>query len=136
MSKATKQNAVNWFELYVADFSRAKKFYETTLATTLAESQMEGCRMGIFPFDEKNGIGGAITKMDGMMPGAGGTVVYLNVEGDLDGVLQRAAAMAASLSNRVSASGNMVSLASSRIPKATSWDCTAWCEFHWGAGIV
>jgi uncharacterized protein len=92
MSKATKQNAVNWFELYVADFSRAKKFYETTLATTLAESQMEGCRMGIFPFDEKNGIGGAITKMDGMMPGAGGTVVYLNVEGDLDGVLQRAAA--------------------------------------------
>jgi predicted enzyme related to lactoylglutathione lyase len=92
MSNAVKQNAVNWFELYVADFDRAKRFYETALNTTLTETQMESCRMGMFPFDEKNGIGGAITKMDGMTPGAGGTMVYLNVEGDLDGVLQRAAA--------------------------------------------
>lgn len=89
MSKPGKQNAVNWFELYVADFDRAKKFYEATLQTTLAAAEMEGCRMGIFPFDEKNGIGGAITKMGGMEPGAGGTIVYLNVEGDLDGVLRR-----------------------------------------------
>ena len=89
MSKAIKTDAVNWFELYVNDFNRAKKFYEATLKTTLAENEMEGCRMGMFPFDEKNGVGGAITKMDGMSGGAGGTVVYLNVEGDLDGVLQR-----------------------------------------------
>ena len=89
MSKAIKQNAVNWFELYVTDFNRAKKFYETTLKTSLQESQMEGCQMGIFPCDQKNGIGGAITKMRGMTGGAGGTIVYLNVEGDLDGVLQR-----------------------------------------------
>ncbi|HMP83203.1 MAG TPA: VOC family protein [Verrucomicrobiota bacterium] len=89
MSKAIKQNAVNWFELYVSDFERAKKFYEATLQTTLAESKMEGCRMGIFPFNEKDGIGGAITKMDCMSPGGSGTMVYLNVEGDLDGVLKR-----------------------------------------------
>jgi predicted enzyme related to lactoylglutathione lyase len=91
MSKDVKQNAVNWFELYVGDFNRAKRFYESTLKTTLAESDMESCRMGIFPFDEKNGVGGAITQMNGMTPGVGGTLVYLNVEGDLDGVLQRAA---------------------------------------------
>lgn len=89
MSKPSKTDAVNWFELYVNDFNRAKKFYEATLKTTLAENEMEGCRMGIFPFDEKDGIGGAITKMDGMTPGAGGTIIYLNVEGDLDRVLQR-----------------------------------------------
>jgi predicted enzyme related to lactoylglutathione lyase len=89
MSKAIKTDAVNWFELYVNDFNRAKKFYEGTLKTTLAESEMEGGRMGIFPFDQQNGIGGAITKMGGMAPGAGDTIVYLNVEGDLDGVLQR-----------------------------------------------
>ena len=92
MSKAIKTDAVNWFELYVSDFNRAKKFYEASLKTTLAETEMESCRMGVFPFDEKNGIGGAITKMNGMSPGAGGTIVYLNVEGDLDGVLSRAAA--------------------------------------------
>jgi len=38
MSKAIKTDAVNWFELYVEDFNRAKKFYETTLNTTLAEN--------------------------------------------------------------------------------------------------
>lgn len=92
MSKAIKQNAVNWFELYVNDFERAKKFYEATLQTTLAESKMEGCRMGIFPFNEKDGIGGAITKTDCMSSGGSGTMVYLNVEGDLDGVLKRAPA--------------------------------------------
>jgi len=92
MSKAIKTDAVNWFELYVNDFNRAKKFYEATLKTTLAENEMEGCRMGIFPCDQKNGIDGAITKMGGMTPGAGGTIVYLNVEGDLDGVLERTSA--------------------------------------------
>lgn len=92
MSNASKTDAVNWFELYVSDFNRAKKFYETTLQTTLPEQKMDGCRMGIFPFSDKQGVGGAITKMDGMQPGAGGTIVYLNVEGDLDGVLQRTSA--------------------------------------------
>jgi predicted enzyme related to lactoylglutathione lyase len=92
MSKAPQKNAVNWFELYVTDFARAKKFYETTLQTTLQDSQMESCQMGVFPCDHTTGVGGAITKMEGMSPGAGGTLVYLNVEGDLDGVLKRAAA--------------------------------------------
>lgn len=91
MSKAPQKNAINWFELYVTDFARAKKFYETALQTTLQDSQMESCQMGVFPCDHTTGVGGAITKMDGMSPGAGGTMVYLNVEGDLDGVLKRAA---------------------------------------------
>lgn len=82
-------NALNWFELYVTDFDRAKRFYETALDTSLMETAMEGCRMGLFPFAEKEGVGGAITRMDGMNPGPGGTVVYLNVEGKLDAVLQR-----------------------------------------------
>jgi predicted enzyme related to lactoylglutathione lyase len=86
----TKKNAVNWFELYVADFDRAKRFYESALQTSLQECSTENCRMGMFPFDMANGIGGAITKMNGIAPGAGGTLVYLNVEGDLDGVLKRA----------------------------------------------
>ena len=50
---------------------------------------MENCRMGLFPYNNAEGVGGAITKMDGISPGGGGTLVYLNVEGDLDGVLKR-----------------------------------------------
>jgi uncharacterized protein len=93
----TKTNALNWFELYVADFARARRFYETILKTPLLEPQggscnesaKEGCQMAIFPCDLANGVGGSITKMKDVAPGAGGTVVYLNVDGDLDGVLQR-----------------------------------------------
>lgn len=89
MNNPIKKDAVNWFELYVTDFDRAKRFYETALQMSLQESQTEGCRMGIFPCDHANGVGGAITKMNGALPGPGGTLVYLNVEGDLDGVLKR-----------------------------------------------
>src|SRR5262245_8847922 len=93
----TKMNALNWFELYVTDFARARRFYETILKTPLQDPQTgsceegakEGCQMAMFPFDMANGVGGSITKMKDITPGAGGTIVYLNVEGDLDGVLKR-----------------------------------------------
>lgn len=84
-----RQSALNWFEIYVADFDRAKTFYEKILNATLQPSSMEGFKMGIFPCDHEKGVGGAITLMDGYTPGPGGTIVYLNVEGDLDGVLER-----------------------------------------------
>jgi predicted enzyme related to lactoylglutathione lyase len=51
---------VNWFEQNVNDSNRAKQFYEATLKTTRA-GQMESCRMGMFPFGEKNGVGSAHT---------------------------------------------------------------------------
>jgi uncharacterized protein len=86
---SNQKNALNWFELFVNDFSRARKFYEQALNCKLEAAQMEGCEMGMFPCDENNGVGGAITKMEDFKPGPGGTVVYLNVEGQLDNVLQR-----------------------------------------------
>jgi hypothetical protein len=89
MNKALKKDAVSWFELHVADFDRAKRFYENVMQSPLQECEMENCRMAMFPFDNANGVGGAITKMDGVAPGQGGTMVYLNVDGDLDGVLKR-----------------------------------------------
>jgi predicted enzyme related to lactoylglutathione lyase len=89
MNKATRKDAVNWFELYVNDFERAKHFYETVLQNSLQTFDMENSRMAMFPHEQANGVGGSITKMNGLSPGQGGTLVYLNVEGDLDGVLQR-----------------------------------------------
>lgn len=84
------KNALNWFEIYVADFDRARKFYEAILNQPMQEMTMEGGRMALFPFEQDSGVGGAVTKMEGCTPGgSGGTIVYLNVEGDLDGVLER-----------------------------------------------
>ena len=84
-----KQNALNWFEIFTKDLANATDFYGTILNATLTPSSMEGCRMAMFPCDIDKGVGGALTQMDGYEPGPGGTMVYLNVEGDLDGVLSR-----------------------------------------------
>ncbi len=87
-----KNNAINWFEIFVADLSRARTFYETILNAKLQDSGMDCCEMAIFPYDNMQGIGGALTKMEGYNPGPGGSMVYLNVEGDLDAVLSRISA--------------------------------------------
>jgi predicted enzyme related to lactoylglutathione lyase len=84
-----KTNAINWFEIFVADLGRARAFYETILQDKLVDAGMGECSMAIFPYDNMNGTGGALTKMEGFTPGTGGTLVYLNVEGDLDRVLGR-----------------------------------------------
>jgi len=87
----SKKNALNWFDIYVADLIRARAFYASILETELdaPENPDSGMEMAIFPFDYENGIGGALVKKEGFGPGAGGTLIYLNVEGDLDGVLSR-----------------------------------------------
>lgn len=87
-----KTNAINWFEIFVSDMSRAQAFYENILAAKLTDPESDCGEMRIFPYDNMKGIGGALTKMEHCDPGAGGTMVYLNVEGDLDGVLSRVAA--------------------------------------------
>jgi len=89
MNKNARKDAVNWFELYVNDFDRAKSFYEKVLQTTLQTFEMDNFRMGMFPHEMGAGVGGSITKKQDVSPGEGGTLVFLNVEGDLDGVLKR-----------------------------------------------
>lgn len=83
------QNALNWFEIYAADFDRARTFYATILNKPLEVMNGPGAQMAVFPYAMGEGVGGAVTTMAGGAPGPGGTVVYLNVEGDLDGVISR-----------------------------------------------
>jgi hypothetical protein len=48
-------HAINWFEIPVADFDRAKNFYETIFAYQMPESQMGPARMGFLLYDFQNG---------------------------------------------------------------------------------
>jgi predicted enzyme related to lactoylglutathione lyase len=85
-------DALNWFEIFVNDLDKAKAFYEAILKSELTTTPPTetGCCMAIFPCNLEIGVGGCLTKSDANnKPGAGGTMVYLNVEGDLDGVLER-----------------------------------------------
>ena len=83
------RNAVNWFEICATDFARARTFYETVLDQTMAEAPMNGGKMAMFGFDMENGVGGAVTKMEDCASPGARTIVYLNVEGNLDAVLGR-----------------------------------------------
>jgi hypothetical protein len=123
-----KQNALNWFEIYTNDINKAADFYGKILAKPLSMISNDKYNMAMFPSDLDNGVGGALTQMDKCQPGAGGTVVYLNVEGDLDGVRNAFPRTAAPSSSRAWTSPRMASSASSRIPKATLSVSTAWCE--------
>ncbi len=60
MSAAT--NAINWFEIPVADMARAKKFYETIFEIEMKPMEMMGMQMSFFP-------------QDGSIPVVGGSLV-------------------------------------------------------------
>ena len=73
----TGRNVVGWFEIYVKDMERAKKFYEAVFQSSLEQIQMEGMEMWMFPGDPNNaGCPGALVKMDGMEPSGTNTIVY------------------------------------------------------------
>lgn len=79
----TKMNAVGWFDIYVNDLSRAVKFYETVLSTTLEEmgDPTGESQMMSFPADmSAYGAAGALTKSPHGQPGVGGTIIYFMAE--------------------------------------------------------
>jgi uncharacterized protein len=87
-----KIHALNWFEIHAANLQRAKRFYETILQISMEEVKVGDIPEVLFPFDRtQGGVRGSILESNTPPPGAGGTVIYLNVEGDLEGVLGRTA---------------------------------------------
>lgn len=77
------KNAINWFEIPVKNFDRAKKFYEAVLSSEMQVMEMPGMKSAFFPADLQNGIGGCIVHGDGFEPSSKGTMVYLNGGDDL-----------------------------------------------------
>jgi uncharacterized protein len=76
-----KTNPVGWFEIYVQDIDRAKKFYESVLQLKLDKLSSPGMEMWSFPMDLKRwGAGGALVKMDGFPSGGNSTLVYFSCE--------------------------------------------------------
>lgn len=83
-------NALNWFEIPVTDFDRAKKFYETLFSYQMPDMQMGSVRMGFFLYDQPGGkVGGAICQSDMHKPSQEGSLIYLNCQPDLQVVLNK-----------------------------------------------
>lgn len=80
------ENPVVWFEIYVNELERAKKFYEAVFKLELVEIPMpdngDGMKMLFFPSDieSKNKAAGALVKMEGFKAGQNSTIVYFDSE--------------------------------------------------------
>lgn len=77
-------NPVGWFEIYVSDMPRAKRFYETVfnMELSLLEDPIDsGIEMQSFSCDaEKYGATGALVKMEGFPAGNNSVLVYFSCE--------------------------------------------------------
>lgn len=83
------KNAINWFEIPVNDFARAKKFYETLLGESITEMPHPTYKYEMLPADMEDGVGGGIVQGEGFEPSDKGALVYLNAGDDLAGPLSR-----------------------------------------------
>lgn len=82
-------NAINWFEIPVANFERAVAFYEKILGEKLpVDSSFPGIRMAMFPYKDP-GVGGCLVEFEQARPHADGVRVYLNGGENLATILDR-----------------------------------------------
>ena len=77
------ENPVRWFEIYVKDMPRAKRFYETVFAlklerlSTPSEMKDTGLELWNFPSNKDGwGTSGALARMPGLEPSGVSTIVY------------------------------------------------------------
>ena len=77
-------NPVGWFEIYVQDMTRAKKFYENVFATQFTKLESgapQSPEMWAFPMNrDGGGASGALVRMPGFNSGANSVLVYFNTE--------------------------------------------------------
>ena len=86
MTIMNNRNPVGWFEIYVDDLEKAKRFYQDVFQTELSRvtppgADESGLEMWQFPQSfESYGASGAICKMNGVTPGGMGTHVYFSCD--------------------------------------------------------
>ncbi|HTD96190.1 MAG TPA: VOC family protein [Edaphobacter sp.] len=97
------QNAINWFEIPCADLDRATSFYEAVLGRKMHRETL-GDPIAFFA-SHRTGTCGTLVKRSFRKPGGGGTMVYLNCDGDLDAVLAR-----------VSSAGGLILMPKTAVP--------------------
>lgn len=84
MGETQKTNAVGWFEIYVDDMPRAKRFYEAVFLTqleSLTSPALPGGELEMCAFQSQMtayGAGGALVKMDGVSAGGNSVLVYFS----------------------------------------------------------
>jgi hypothetical protein len=74
-------NPVRWFEIYVQDMARARKFYETVLGVKLEKLEGPDLEMWAFPMVMgQGGTSGSLVRAAGVPSGGNGTLVHFRCE--------------------------------------------------------
>ena len=78
-----KNNAVGWFEIYVENMDRAKKFYQSVFGVTLehlgSPTSEPSVELWAFPGDmSASGATGALVKMPGFPVGRNSVLIYFS----------------------------------------------------------
>ena len=74
-------NPVGWFEIYVQDMERAKRFYEAVFQVELNSLASGSPEMWAFQGSMTSyGAPGALVRMDGVPSGGNSTLVYFSCE--------------------------------------------------------
>ena len=71
------RSPISWFEIYLNDMARARRFSETVFQVTLEPLSGGELSMLAFPSSmEHHGVGGALVHMPGFPAGGNSTLVY------------------------------------------------------------
>ena len=101
-------NTIVWADIPVTDMDRAREFYRAVLQADI--DLMPGMEdVALLPGDPMGGeVSGDLVKSANAKPGAGGVTIYLDSNGDPEGMLERAAAAGGQVAMPVSDMGEMV----------------------------
>lgn len=75
------ENPVGWFEIYVEEMDRARKFYESVLGVKLDKLEGPDVEMYNFPMSpQAPGSPGALVRMPGFPVGSNSVLIYFRCE--------------------------------------------------------
>ncbi len=100
-------NTIVWADIPVADMDRARKFYAAVLEAEIP--LMDGANGDVALLPMQPGDAGAdLVRSDQATPGVAGATVYLNSNGDPEGMIARAVAAGGQVGMPVTDMGEMV----------------------------
>ena len=77
----SQSNSVGWFEIYVDDMERAKRFYQGVFQVELEPLGEGGLPMWAFPAHmDRYGAGGALVHVEQVPAGQNSVVIYFSCE--------------------------------------------------------
>lgn len=83
------QSASTWFEIPCTQLAKAQAFYEAVLDCKMRPEAMGPSQGAVFPYEGEGNGGALLCGPSAPVPGAMGTLIYLNAAPSLDAALAR-----------------------------------------------